>query len=76
MAKWISDKNAVPAIHHELKRGRKTVALVRRVQPRKTKTGYRYSYQAVTRFVDIMGGAVGPIFPTLAKAKAYVEGRL
>lgn len=76
MAKWISDKNAVPPIHHELKHGRKTVALVRRVQPRKTKTGYRYSYQAVTRFVDILGGAIGPVFPTLAAAKRHAEGRL
>lgn len=76
MANWVSDKNAVPPIHHELKAGRKTIALVRRVRARKTKSGYRHSYQAVTRFVDAMGGAMGPIFPSLAAAKRYVEGRL
>lgn len=76
MAKWVSDKNAVPPLFHDLVVSRKKVALVRRVSPRKTKTGYRYSYQSVTRFVDIVGGAVGPIFPTLAAAKRHAEGKL
>jgi hypothetical protein len=76
MARWISDKNAVPPLHYNLIAGRKAVALVRRVTPRKTKAGYRYSYQSVTRFVDIVGGAVGPIFPTLAAAKRHAEAKV
>ncbi len=74
--KWIADTNAKPPIFHQLNQGRKQVALVRRVQARKTKSGYRHSYQVVTRFVDILGGAVGPIFPTLAAAKRHAEARL
>lgn len=78
--KWIADKNAVPPIHHELVISGKTVALVRRVSAkrvnRKGRTSYRYRYQLVTRFIDIAGGAVGPVFPSLKAAKTFAEGRL
>ncbi len=75
MVKWVADKNASPPIYPELKAGRKTVATVRRVRARRTKTGWRYSYQVVTRYVDIVGGAVGPIFPSLVAAKRHAEQR-
>lgn len=77
--KWIPDKNAKPPMFHELVANGKTVALVRRVQPqriaRKGRVTYRHRYQLVARFVDIVGGAVGPIFPSLIAAKRHAEGR-
>ncbi len=76
MAKWVSDKNAVPPIFHDLKAGRKTVATVRRVRGRMVKGRARYDYQVIRQFVGIMGHAVGPVFPTLAAAKRHAEAKV
>lgn len=73
---WEADKFCKPPIYHDLKVGRKTVAIVRRINGRKAKRGYRYDYQAIHRFVDGMGGALGPVFPSLIAAKRYQEGRI
>ena len=61
----------------ELKSGRKTVADIRRVFPRKTKTGYRYKYMVITKWGVMVGGfpgMAGPVFNTLTEAKAKAEG--
>lgn len=74
--KWTADRNASPPIYHELREGKKLLATVRRVGGKRDRLGrWRYRYQAVTRFVDVLGGAVGPVFGTLAKAKAHAEAK-
>jgi len=63
----------------ELKAGRKTIADVRRVFPRKTKNGYRWEYMVVTKWavqVNGLPGFGGQVFKTLKAAKATAEGRI
>lgn len=59
----------------ELRSGRKVIGTVMRINPRKTKSGYRYSYQAVKRWgcSGGMPGTFGPVFKTLIAAKSEVE---
>lgn len=76
MARWVSDTNAVPPIYHELKRGRKTIATVRRVQIPSRKGKRVQRFQVIRKWADIMGGAIGPVFTSLKAAKEFVEGRL
>ena len=74
MAKWIETPHTKG--WWELKVGRKTVADIRRVFPRKTKTGYRFKHMVVAQWGMVGGlpGMKGPTFDTLKAAKAYAEG--
>lgn len=73
MAKWIETSHTRG--WYQLKSGSKVMAEVMRARPCKTKTGYRYSYQAITRFgcAGGMPGTFGPIFKTLNEAKSTAE---
>lgn len=61
-----------------LKQGRKELADVRRVFPRKTKRGYAYKYMSITRFVVAGGmpGMFGPVFKTKREAFAHAEKKV
>ena len=74
MARWIETPHTKG--WWELKAGRKTVADIRPVFPRKTKAGYRFKYMVVTRWGMIGGlpGMKGPTCNTLKAAKAFAEG--
>lgn len=76
---WVSDVIATPPMFHDLMKGRKTVATVRRVtgkwHKRQGKSVYRHHYQVVTKWVGAMGDAYGPVFTSLAKAQAFVMER-
>lgn len=65
---------------HDLMDGRRTVVTVRRVtgrwHKRKGKPVYRHHYQVVVKWIGGMGDACGPIFGSLAKAKAFVTERV
>lgn len=76
MAKWIETPHTKG--WWELKDGRKAIATIRRVFPRKTKTGYRYKHMVVTQWGMVGGlpGMAGPTFNTLKAAKAFVEGTM
>ena len=73
MAKWIETSHTRG--WYELKIGGKVVADVKRTRPVRTKKGYRYSFQAVTRFGSNGGlpGSFGPVFATLTAAMATAE---
>lgn len=78
--KWISDKTATPPMFHDLMKGRRVIVCVRRVtgewHKRKGVPVYRHHYQVVTKWVGRIGDAYGPVFNSLAKAKAFVEERV
>lgn len=71
--KWIETKHTRGWL--ELKAGRKTVATIHRVFPRKTKSGYRFKYMIVTRWRMVGGlpGMQGPVFNSLKVAKSRAE---
>lgn len=78
MATWIvACKFATPPMLHELKEGRKTIALVRRVtgkwRKRNGKPVYQHHYQVVRQWVGAMGHATGPVFSSLIAAKRAAE---
>lgn len=74
MTKWIETPHTKG--WWELKAGRKTVADIRRVFPKKTKSGaYRFKHMVITQWgiVDGLPGMKGPTFNTLKAAKSYAE---
>jgi hypothetical protein len=79
-AQWIADRNAKPPIYYDLRDESRCLATVRRVKPRQIRRGskifYRYRYQVIRRYVDPLGGAIGPIFGSLAAAKRFAERRV
>ena len=73
--KWVPWPSA-PKLYIDLKRGRKTIATIKRENGKGSKWGRKW--MVVTKFACVGGmpGCYGVMFPTQKAAKQFVEGRL